>query len=286
MADATIIRTDTTVPGPHGPVPVRVYRPQDGVGLGVGIVWIHGGAFYMNDLDVPEADWVAQCFAEAGVTVVSVDYRLANDGVHYPVPSDDCLAAWRWATGDSELGVPAQNWHIGGGSAGGNLAASVALQARDGRARLPKSSVLVYPVLHSEVPSPSPELAEKIARLPIELRFPPEHSERINLNYVGDPRFLTEPYAFPAHGRQEGLPPTLIINSDHDDLRASGEAYAAQLASAGVDVAVVREVGVYHGHLNHPETSGARTTVRRMVDWLTRSELVGEPHESLQAAAR
>lgn len=282
MAEPTPDRIDTAVPGPHGAVPVRVYRPVQA--SGVGIVWIHGGAFYLNDIEVPEADWVSQCFAEAGITVVSVDYRLANDGIHFPVPSDDCLAAWQWATTDSDLDVEAGAWHIGGGSAGGNLAASVALQARDGRAALPRTSVLVYPVLHSELPAPSAELAEKIARLPEDRRFPAEHSAWVNLNYVGDPDLLTEPYAFPSYGTHEGLPPTLIINADHDDLRSSGEAYGAQLVTAGVDTVVIREVGVYHGHLNAPETAGAQRTVRRMIDWLTRSDLVGEPHEHRESA--
>jgi acetyl esterase/lipase len=141
-------------------------------------------------------------------------------------------------------------------------------------------------VLHSELPTPSAELAEKIANLPDNRRFPPEETVRINLNYVGDEALLTEPYAFPSYGRQEGLPPTLIVNSDSDDLRSSGEAYGAQLVAAGVDTVVLREVGVYHGHLNEPDTPGAQRTVGRMIDWLTRSALVGEPHESLQTATR
>lgn len=284
MTNPLVARTNMTVDGPHGPVAIRMYHPDQA--NGTGIVWIHGGAFHLGDLDVPEADWVARCFAVAGITVVSVDYRLANDGVHYPIPSDDCMAAWRWATENSDLGVRAGGWHIGGGSAGGNLAASVALQARDGRARLPRTNVLVYPVLHSQLPTPSTELAEKIATLPDERRFTPSESFALNLNYVGDPGLFTEPYAFPSYGTQEGMPPTLIINADADDLRASGEAYGAQLVTAGVDTVVVREVGVFHGHLNEPGTPGAQKTVRRMIDWLTRSELVGESHEGLEAATR
>ncbi|MEO7123903.1 MAG: alpha/beta hydrolase [Lacisediminihabitans sp.] len=284
MREPDIRRTNTAVDGPRGPVAIRIYHPENA--NGTGIVWLHGGAFYLGDLDVPEADWVSQRFAEAGITVVSVDYRLANDGIHYPIPGDDCLAAWRWATEHSDLGVRAGFWHIGGGSAGGNLAASVSMQARDGLAKLPRTTVLVYPVLHSELPTPSDELAAKIANIPEERRFPPDESAKINLNYVGDPELLLEPYAFPSYGHQQGLPPTLIINADSDDLRSSGEAYGAQLVAAGVDTVVVREVGVYHGHLNEPETPGAQKTVRRMIDWLVGSELVGEPHEGLHAATR
>lgn len=277
MSDRRVAPTDTTVPGPHGPVVIRIYHPESP--SGAGIVWIHGGAFHSNDIDVPEANWVSQRFAEAGIAVVTVDYRLAKDGIHYPVPSDDCMAAWHWATERSELGVAANGWHVGGGSAGGTLAASVSMQARDGLARMPRSSVLVYPVLHSEIPAPSAALAEKLRSLPEVQLGPEDDGEWINLNYVGDRALLTEPYAFPAHGRQEGMPPTLIINSDLDHLRASGEAYAAQLAAAGVDTVVIREVGSLHGHLNQPESPEAHRTVRRMIEWLTPSELVGEPHE-------
>ena len=279
MAIHNVARTTTSIPGPHGPVRIRIYEPDRPIGTG--IVWIHGGGFRVNDIDVPEADWVSQLFAEAGITVVSVDYRLATDGVHFPVPSDDCLAAWRWASEDSELSVEPTDWHVGGGSAGGNLAASVSLQARDGRALLPRTSVLVYPVLHSRFPEPSAELAAKLADLPPEHRIPPELPDETNLNYVGDPELLTDPYAFPAYGRLEGLPPTLIINSDADLLRTSGEAYGAQLVLAGVDTVVIRENGVFHGHLNAPDTPGAMSTVRRMIDWLTGSALYGRAHEGI-----
>lgn len=267
---------DETVPGPHGPVPVRVYTPAHPAE--VGVVWLHGGAFCMGDLDIPEADWVSRCLAEAGIATVSVDYRLAVDGVHFPVPSDDVLAAWRWATTDHRLGVAPARWHLGGGSAGGNLAASVAQQLRDTDGRLPRSTVLVYPVLHDELPPAPPELRARLAELPPEQRFTPEESARLNLNYVGDPGLLKHPYAYPANGTLTGLPPTLVITADVDDLRPSGEAYAAALAGAGVDVSVVREVGVCHGHLNDPTSAGAQRTVERMVAWLSRTDLLGEAH--------
>lgn len=74
----------------------------------------------------------------------------------------------------------------------------------------------------------------------------------LNINYVADESLLTHPYAFPAHGNLAGLPPTLVVNADVDDLRPSGEAYAAALVTAGVDVTVNREVGSDHGHLIEP----------------------------------
>jgi acetyl esterase/lipase len=268
--------TDSSVDGPHGPIPIRSYLPEAAQdAAGAGLVWIHGGAFQVGDLDVPEADWVSRCLAAAGIAVVTVGYRLAVDGVHFPVPSDDVLAVWRWATIEDRLGVPGAAWHIGGGSAGGNLAASVTQQARDGRAPLPRSSILIYPVLHDELPAPSPELAARLDTLPAEQRFSPELTRDLNLNYVGDPALLKHPYAFPAHGEARGLPPTLIVNSDLDDLRPSGESYGAQLAIGGVDVTVVRELDVTHGHLNEPDSPGAQRTVARILTWIL--QLVSEP---------
>ncbi len=279
----TFSKRDATVPGPHGDVPVRIYEPSRP--SSVGLVWLHGGAFCMGDLDLPEADWVGTCLAQAGITTVSVDYRLAVDGVHFPVPSDDVLAAWTWACSDQRLGLPSDAWHIGGASAGGNLAASVSLQARDGHGPMPRSSVLVYPILHDELPPASAELEAKVALLPPDARFSAEDSRRLNMNYVGDVALLQHPYAFPAHGRLEGMPPTLIVNADHDGLRSSGEAYAAALARAGVDVAVVREVDVRHGHLNDAASPGARRTVERMIGWLTQAGLAGEVHEPQPSVA-
>lgn len=279
---------DTSIEGPHGVVPLRLYLPEQP--LGIGLVWIHGGAFKWGDLDVPEADWVSRRLAAAGISTVSVDYRLATGGVHFPVPSDDVLAAWRWASTGQRLGIGAGSWHIGGGSAGGNLAASISLQARDGLAVLPASSVLVYPVLHSTLPTPSPELTAKLAQLPAQARFSAETSRELNVNYVGEESLLEHPYAFPAHAEHaqpdglSGLPPTLIVNSDVDDLRPSGQAYAAALIGAGVDVSVVREVGVRHGHLNEPDNAGAQRTVRRIITWLSCPDARGRAHTDDTAA--
>jgi len=112
----------------------------------------------------------------------------------------------------------------------------------------------------------------------------PTGGSRLNLNYVGDENLLSHPYAFPANGVLTGLPPTLVITADLDDLRPSGEAYAAALALAGVDVMSIREVGVTHGHLNETSSPGARLTVERMIAWLEHAALVGEVHPATLGA--
>jgi len=283
---------DRVVGGPHGDLPVRVYEPAGGVDRVAGLVWAHGGAFMYGDLDMPEADWVARRLADAGVVVVSVDYRLtpafefrdptasrADGGPRFPVASEEVTFAYGWAR-DAGLGVPPERWSLGGASAGGNLAAGASLRLRDAGGPQPRSIVLAYPVLHHVLPQPRPELAAKIAALPPERDFPPAAARALNANYLGHDDPPTSPYAFPGGQDLRGLPPTLVLNSDHDALRCSGEAYAAELAAAGVDVSLVREDSTYHGHLNEPATAGAARSIARVAAWLTVGALVGAPHET------
>ncbi len=272
------------IPGPHGDVRLRTYQPA--APSGQALLWIHGGGFVLGDLDMPEADTVSRELAASGITVASVDYRLAVGGVRFPVPGDDVDAAWRWASAGAALGVPARHWHLGGASAGANLAAAEALRARDTGLPAAASVVLVYPVLHDLLPAPSAGLARQLAQLPAEARFPLERCRELNLNYVGDPALLSHPYAFPAHGDPSGLPPTLIVNAEVDDLRPSGEAFAAQLARAGVDMAVVREPASWHGYLNDFSKPAAARTVARIADWVVGNALRTARHADDRAMAR
>lgn len=267
---------DEPVTGPEGTVTARIYRPHDP--SGEGLVWIHGGGFIMGDLDMPEGDRVSRELAGRGITVASVDYRLAVDGVRFPAPGNDVDTAWRWAIGRKDLGVRPGHWHIGGASAGGNLAAAATQRARDTGLPLPASSILIYPVLHDVLPTPSPDLARRLLELPEEARFSDEKCVELNLNYVGSAEYLRHPYAFPAHGELGGLPPTLIVTADVDDLRPSGESYGADLARAGVDIAVVRELGTWHGYLNDFDRPAAHATVDRMARWIRDGALATAVH--------
>ncbi len=283
LAPATQAHTtvDQRIAGPHGEIPVRVYRPQNPDGTG--LVWLHGGAFYLNDIDVPESHWVAGQLADSGTTVVTVDYRLASDEIHFPVLTDECLAAWRWANA-SGLPVEPGRFAIGGGSAGANLAASVALQLRDAAEPPPSALVLIYPPMHSVFPDPSPWLAEQLAGLPDELRPNAAHNDWVNLRYAGRRENLDHPYVFPGMAASLAqLPRTLVVNSEVDYIRPSGERFAAQLAESGVDVTNVVEPGVRHGHLNFPDDPGARRTVARVIAWLAEPRTVDGIAETVTA---
>jgi len=243
---------ETEAPGPHGPVRVRVYAPGDGRTDRPCLVWLHGGAFRMGDLDMPEADWTARQICDrAGAVVVSVDYRLAVGGVTYPVPHDDAVAAVRWVRDStSSLGVDPSRISVGGASAGGNLATGAVLRLRDDDGWVPAALLLAYTTLHAVVPPPSPSLAPLLEEIPRLLRFLPEDRRSITENYLGGPASRADGYAMPAGAVLEGLCPVVLLNSEYDDLRASAEVFAGQLAVAGVDVRQVLVPGMLHGFLN------------------------------------
>ncbi|MET9971445.1 alpha/beta hydrolase, partial [Streptomyces sp. NPDC006356] len=265
---------DVEAPGPHGPVPLRIHTPENGSRLPrPGLVWAHGGGFVFGDLDMPEADMVArEVCHRADAVVLTVDYRLAVDGVTYPVPHDDMVAAWRWAARTApELGVDHSRLALGGASAGGNLAAGAALRLRDeGDPVRPFRLLLAYPVVHRRLPPLPEELRVRMTDVPRLFRFLPEDVEDISRHYLGDqasPEDTARGYAMPAEADLTGLPPTVIITSEYDDLRASAEAFATQLSRAFVPTRVVMERGVLHGHLNRdPRTAGTDHSLDLLAD--------------------
>ena len=260
--------------GPHGPIPVRLYAPA-GEGLRPGFVWNHGGGFVGGDLDMPEADWVSRSIAERGFVVVSVEYRLAVDGVHFPVPSDDVVAAFRWvAAHAAELGIDPDRLAIGGASAGGDLTAGALLRLRDEGGPVPARAVLAYPTVHPELPPFSAELAAAAENhAPDDPYFSREGVREMNLNFAGDEPTMSDPYAFPGLADPTGLPPVFVLNSEVDTLRASGEAFAASLAANGVTVLSLFEPGSRHGHLNRPDEAAARRSIERIATWLATPSL-------------
>ncbi|WP_297081640.1 alpha/beta hydrolase [uncultured Demequina sp.] len=280
--------TEVDAGPPRVDVPARLYRPggADARAGSRGIVWVHGGGFVWGDLDMPEADWVARRLADAGHTVLSVDYRLvtggdierrqfADEAQHrFPAAHDDVRAALSWMGAHAvRLGFDADRIVLGGASAGGNIAAGVALRtSRDPRAKEPQRLVLAYPVAHAALPSLDPATAQAVAGLPENARFRPDTVAAMNLNYVGDADVLTNAYAFPGGQDLTGMPPTLIVNSEADDLRATGEAFGRELSAAGVDATTLYEPGTTHGHLNRPEEPHAERSLTTILDWLADSE--------------
>jgi acetyl esterase/lipase len=261
---------DLAVVGPGGPVPARRYADPNMAATGA-FVWVHGGAFIFGDLDMLESHWVAMSIAARGVPVVALDYRKALNGVCFPAPSDDVLAGWRHVVDHAEVlfGVPASSVHLGGGSAGANLALGAAKRLRDTNEPMPASVIGAYGVFHAALPAASKELTAALERHPDAMRFPPELGEQMNLRFAGSETRLTDPYAFPGNGDLSGLPPVYLLNSEADDLRSSGEELGRQLAAAGVTVKVEFEPGTAHGHLNEAFDPAATRSIDRIVDWIT-----------------
>ena len=256
---------DHTVTGPHGDIPVRIYRPRGEARRA--LMWLHGGGFTGGDLDMPEAHLVsAELAARADVLVVSVGYRLAGDDVHYPVPVDDVHAAWLWLTeGEGRSLLPSSGTAaLGGASAGGALALSTALRLRDEGRRGPDRLLLVYPFAHFPVPALDHETAAEMLRLPAMLRFTARSIEQMVRNYVGRLTDLPRD-ALPGAANLAQLAPTAIVVSEYDDLRSSGELLAAQFKESGVTVLVYLAAGMLHGHLNR---SPSPKEVDRTLDFL------------------
>jgi acetyl esterase len=280
---------------------VRVY-PADAAASrpAPGLVWAHGGGFAAGDLDMPEADWVARAFAARGVTVVSIDYRLAGDGCRYPAPSDDMLTAWDWTLAHAdELGIDPDRLVVGGASAGANLVTGAVLRLLGHPARsdsaggapapdatpevapetrspsaaltLPAGVFLSYPTLLAVQPAPDATLRAMLDANPAADRFGPGVVRGMYENYLGGPVDDAPLPAVPGLATPAdlaGFPPVLMVNGEADELRVSGETFAATLAAASVPVEVVTEPGTEHGHLNRPDEPAASVTIERVVDWL------------------
>ena len=216
-----------TIPGPGGTIPVRVlFTPAADAGAVPGLVYFHGGGWVLGSLD--SHDGVCRSLANAaGCVVVSVDYRLAPEHP-FPAAPDDCYAATAWvAANGAELGADAARLAIGGDSAGGNLAAVVALMARDRGGPSLRFQLLVYPVTdftlrHAVVP-------RERGGLPLTT----EHDALVLEHYLAEPATAREPHASPLRAANlAGLPPALVITAEYDPLRDEGEAYAARLREA------------------------------------------------------
>jgi acetyl esterase len=248
LADAAVLNgeavpvaavTDRAVPGPAGPLPVRVYTPPGEPPFPI-VVWFHGGGWVVGTLDTYDPLCRALAAAVPAV-VVAVDYRLAPEH-RYPAAVEDAYAATLWASRNAAgLGGAQHRLAVAGDSAGGNLAAAVALGARDRGGPAIAFQLLVYPALDAAADTPSwREKAEGFHLTADGMRWYWDH-------YLGgaDGR---APDASPlAAGSFGGLPPALVITAEHDPLRDEGEAYAARLRQAGVAASASRHPGVVHG---------------------------------------
>lgn len=234
--------TDFAIPGPDGgELPLRLYAHGDGDERPV-LLWFHGGGWVRGDLDTH--DHVCRTLArETGWLVLSVGYRLAPEDP-FPAALDDAYAATRWAGRHAgSVGGDPDRLVVVGASAGGNLAAGVALRARDEGLAL-SGQALVYPALD---PSGETDSYREFADGPL---LTSEGMPWYWEQYLGHPTDGRHPYAAPARARTlDGVAPAVVLTCEVDVLRDEGRAYADRLASAGVRVERLHYDGVMHGFL-------------------------------------
>jgi acetyl esterase len=234
---------DRTIPGPGGPLRLRVYTPN-GIRPFPLLVFFHGGGWVVCDLDTHDAFCRNLC-AGAGCVVVSVDYRLAPEH-RFPAATDDCLAATQWCTANAvDLGADPACVVVGGDSAGGTLAAVTALRVRDeGGPRL-LGQLLIYPMADLGLPE-TPSFADCAEGFGLAAADLPWFLDR----YLNDLSEAWHPHASPMHAASlRGLPPALVVTAEYDPLRDDGEQYAARLREAGVPTVVQRFDGMIHAFL-------------------------------------
>jgi acetyl esterase/lipase len=228
-----------SIPGPAGPIPVRVYRPVKKETLPA-LLFFHGGGFVICNLDTH--DRVCRSLANAsGCAVISVDYRLAPEH-KYPAAVDDAYAATQYvAEHAAEFGVDPNRIAVGGDSAGGTLATVVSLLARDRGGPPLKFQLLIYPLVDVNDQSPSMQQYSKDHFLTR------EGMDWFMDNYLPSREAGFEPSASPWNATDvRGLPPAMILTAECDPLRDQGEAYARRLQSAGVSVELKRYEGMIH----------------------------------------
>ena len=221
-------------------VPVRVYTP-DGAGPFPVLLWFHGGGWVLGSLD--GADGVARHLSHgADCVVVSVDYRLSPE-TKFPGALEDCYGATEWVVRNaSGLNVDPARVAVGGDSAGGNLAASVSLMARDQEGPSLAFQLLVYPVTDRSFDTPSYlDNADGYLLTRDAMIWFWDH-------YLGRDEDANNVYASPLKAPDlSGLPPALVMTAEFDPLRDEGEAYALGLKRSGVSTEHTRYPGVIHG---------------------------------------
>jgi acetyl esterase len=237
---------DSTIPGPGGAIPIRSYRPinsRKDEALPV-LVFFHGGGWVFGGLDSHDPLCRELCNA-SGSALIAVDYRLAPEH-KFPAAVDDALAATRYVHQHaSEFGVDASRLAVGGDSAGGNLAAVVALTFRDQGGPALKLQVLIYPVTDLAMDTVSYEtIANGFTLTRDRMRY-------FRKAYLRGEQDIGDWRASPIKARDlSRLPPAIVLAAAYDPLVDEGKAYADRLAASGVHVAYTSYDGLTHGFMS------------------------------------
>lgn len=242
---------DTLIPGPASDIPIRIYSPE-GKGSFPVMVFFHTGGWQIGDLNTQDP-LCRRITNRAGCIVVAVDYRLAPEHP-FPAAVDDCYEATKWvATHAVEFQGDPSRLVVAGDSSGGNLAAVIALMARDRGYPKLAFQLMMFPATDFRLSTPSmEELGEGYNVTKPQMIW-------IRNNYLTDQADWTNPLASPLLAPDlSGLPPALIIYAEYDPLRDDAEAYAARLKEAGVSVKASCYDGMIHDFPDLFEEPGER----------------------------
>lgn len=249
------------IEGDDGPLLLRLYRAAPG--LLPAIVYFHGGSFVAGSLDTYDAT-LRSLAAAAGAVVIAVEYRLAPEHT-FPAAPEDCYATAAYVVGNPErFGVDPARIVVAGDSAGGNLAAVVAMMARDRGGLALAGQICLYPATDLRPDRAYPSMTEWDGTLISNAEA--DHAYALYLAGT-EP---THPYASPllAPGFSQ-LPPALVVTCECDILRDEGDAYAARLREAGTRVRHIQLAGMIHGVFQMGGVIGAAGTLMNDIGrWL------------------
>jgi acetyl esterase len=221
---------DLSATGPQGPIPLRLYHPEAAARRAKAppvLVYFHGGGWVIGDLDTHDT-LCRQLALASGVAVVAVDYRMGPEH-RFPAAVDDCIAATRWVRDHAaELGVDATRLAVGGDSAGGNLAAVVAIAARDAGDLPIGFQLLIYPATDQRRGWPSHTTNAQGYLLTADTM------DYFHDHYIPDKAMDLDWRASPLlHEDLSKLPPALVLTAGYDPLRDEALQYSQRLTLAG-----------------------------------------------------
>ena len=231
---------------PGRTIGARFYAPEGSGDTPPVVMYFHGGGWVLGNLDTHDGT-CRELARASGSAVLSVDYRLAPEA-RYPAAAEDCYDACIWAEAHAQhLGIDATRMAVAGDSAGGNLAAAVAVMARDRGGPALQHQLLIYPVTDTNF-----ETRSYANNGGGEYFLSTSAMKWFWSHYLSDLAQATHPYASPLRAPDlRGLPPTWILTAEYDVLCDEGQAFADRLQQAGVAVESQCAWGLNHGFLKH-----------------------------------